>query len=158
MISDQTVIDVQRLLGEGSLSQRAIARETRISRESVRRIKLGLRTVAQPQGAVRRCPGCGGMVVLPCLRCAIRVRVGPDVFLASDLGVDLDNAENPGEYIPEGCRRRYEEVRANKDRARANGRPSAIASPGRAAVPVPSPLDSEPVYLTDYDPTGDMEP
>lgn len=83
MIAPYLVDEVKRLLNEGSLSQREIARKTGVSRGTVNAIALGkrpeprrLRTAADeflaPAGPPRRCPGCGGLVRMPCLLCRVR--------------------------------------------------------------------------------------
>jgi hypothetical protein len=69
-------------LDEGTLSQRNIARRIGFSRGTVHAIARGKRP-DYPGGAgpsdflplprpPQRCPGCGGMVRMPCLLCYIR--------------------------------------------------------------------------------------
>ena len=83
MIPSWRVAEVRRMLAGGRLSQRKIAEQTGISRETVRAIALGRRPDRENRpsprddhepfpGPVRRCPGCGGMVQLPCLLCRVR--------------------------------------------------------------------------------------
>lgn len=85
MISSHVVAEVRRLLEEGRLSQRKIAQWTGVSRGTVNAIardqhpdceaRRCRRTDAfiPPSGPPRRCPGCGGMVQMPCLLCQLRV-------------------------------------------------------------------------------------
>jgi len=83
MIAPGIVDEVVRLLDEGRLSQREIARVSGISRGTVGSIAQGKRPrvrtsddtfldPTRPLGPPRRCPGCGGLVYLPCLLCRIR--------------------------------------------------------------------------------------
>ncbi|MBN1395699.1 MAG: helix-turn-helix domain-containing protein [Pirellulales bacterium] len=81
MLSPEIVDEVRRLLAEGVHSQRKIARLTGVSRGSVCAIANGRRTERRrcsdedqerPSGPPRRCPGCGGMVYMPCLLCRAR--------------------------------------------------------------------------------------
>ena len=84
MISAATVEQVRRLLGEGGLSQRQIARHCGISRGTVNAIALGRRpserrpnerpwqSFTPPQGIHKRCPGCGAKAQMPCLACYLR--------------------------------------------------------------------------------------
>ncbi|MCH8047607.1 MAG: helix-turn-helix domain-containing protein [Planctomycetes bacterium] len=67
-IRAETFSLIQELLHEG-MAQRAIAKQADVHRETVRRIARG-----QQAGEVldyRRCPGCGGLVLLPCLACEV---------------------------------------------------------------------------------------
>jgi hypothetical protein len=82
MIAPALVAEVERLLAEGKLSQRAIARLTRISRGTIGCIAAGRRPdyeilaaaddEEQPAGPPQRCPGCGGLVYMPCRLCRVR--------------------------------------------------------------------------------------
>ncbi len=84
MIAPAVVEEIRRLLGEGRLSQRRIAREVGVSRGTVNAIAQGKRPdrparplrrvgeVVVPAGPVRRCPECGAMVYTPCLACQVR--------------------------------------------------------------------------------------
>jgi transcriptional regulator with XRE-family HTH domain len=87
MIDPGMVLLIRRLLAEGSLTQRAIARQTGVSRVMVAKIASGKRPdyVARrearqrernasldPVGPPRRCPSCGGFVFTPCLLCRVR--------------------------------------------------------------------------------------
>lgn len=82
MIALEKVLEVRRLLDEGKLSRRKIARLTGVSRGTVNAIANGERglfgaTAADaadrltPQRTTiaSRCPGCGGLVYLPCVYC-----------------------------------------------------------------------------------------
>ena len=85
MIAPRVVQEVRRLLAEGKLSQRAIAKVTRVSRGTVSAIATGKRPdyetlrsarleeeSPQAAGPPQRCPGCGGMVYMPCRACETR--------------------------------------------------------------------------------------
>lgn len=84
MIAMATVGEIKRLLEEGQLSQREIARRLGVSRGTVNGIALGRRAdpsqrprnpeieFLTPDGPLTRCPGCGGLVLMPCLACRLR--------------------------------------------------------------------------------------
>jgi hypothetical protein len=82
MIAQAVVDEVRRLLLDEVLSQRKIARRLGISRGTVGAIAQGRRSdysrsdecigLLAPPGPPRRCPGCGGLVQMPCLLCHIR--------------------------------------------------------------------------------------
>ena len=76
--------EIRRLLGEGELPQRAIARKLGISRGTVgaiargkrpdytRRSRQETRDSVFVDGPVRRCLTCGARVKMPCLACRVR--------------------------------------------------------------------------------------
>ena len=77
----QMVEEAERLLHEGRLSQRKIAKLIGISRSSVHNLARGKRPRLGPKpsddvpyfsGPLERCPGCGGRVYMPCLLCRVR--------------------------------------------------------------------------------------
>jgi hypothetical protein len=83
MIAASVVEEIRELLHEGELSQRKIARRMEVSRGTVLAIACGRRPnyddrrrrenyLPNPSGLPRRCPGCGGMVQMPCLLCYVR--------------------------------------------------------------------------------------
>jgi DNA-binding XRE family transcriptional regulator len=84
MIAAALVQEIRRLLAEGRLSQRQIARQLNVSRGTVGAIATGKRREVQrsaeqgkedplaPSGPPQRCPQCGGMVYLPCRLCHVR--------------------------------------------------------------------------------------
>jgi len=84
MIPFALVDEIERLLHEGSLSQRKIARRVGVSRGTVNAIARGQRPdyralrrervdeFAAPSGPVTRCPTCGARVQMPCLACRVR--------------------------------------------------------------------------------------
>jgi hypothetical protein len=93
MIAHAKVEQIRHLLNEGHLSQRKIARHLGVSRGTVDAIAQGRRSedspyrrepsdgLPSPLGPPRRCPGCGGLVQMPCLLChirALRRLTGPD--------------------------------------------------------------------------------
>jgi len=70
------VKEVRRLLDEGRVSQRQIARDLGISRGTVNSLATGRRgdygrepTEADPLGPTERCPTCGMLVRIPCVYC-----------------------------------------------------------------------------------------
>jgi transcriptional regulator with XRE-family HTH domain len=84
MIEREVINDVKRLLAEGSYSQRKIADMTGVSRSTVGAIATGKRRdhdaranasdleLETSTGPPRRCPGCGGLVFMPCRLCHVR--------------------------------------------------------------------------------------
>ena len=83
MLAPAIVAEIRRLLGEGRLSQRAIARHLGVSRGIVHAIANGKRRervapgrlpprLLVDEGPWERCPGCGGIVQMPCLLCRMR--------------------------------------------------------------------------------------
>lgn len=84
MIAPAVAAEIKRLLDQGEASQRKIARQTGASRGTVNAIALGKRPdygasrrkrgggFVVPGGPLVRCPGCGGMVQMPCLACRVR--------------------------------------------------------------------------------------
>lgn len=81
MLAHHQVAEVRELERRG-FSQRAISRATGLARETVRRILGGRRPEYAPRrgrpedapfsGPPRRCPRCGGLVLMPCLACHVR--------------------------------------------------------------------------------------
>ncbi len=85
MLSTATYRHIQELLARGGLSQRAIARQLGVSRNTVGGIARGerpdydamrrvreRREVPSPGGSRRRCPTCGALVRPPCVACRVR--------------------------------------------------------------------------------------
>lgn len=84
MLAPAVVDEIQEMLRSGRLSQREIARRLDVSRGTVNAIARGKRRpgpdrrvngshqVLPPAGREERCPGCGGMVRMPCLMCRVR--------------------------------------------------------------------------------------
>ncbi len=86
MIATTIVDEIRRMLREEGLSQRKIASRTGVSRGTVNAIAQGKRLCPVrrpvegedesgfivPQGLPVRCPGCGGLVQMPCLLCHLR--------------------------------------------------------------------------------------
>ena len=83
MLAPARVKEAERLLAEGRLSQRKIARAIGISRATIGAIAAGRRpdyeareraraSELEPWGPLARCPGCGGMVYSPCRLCRVR--------------------------------------------------------------------------------------
>ena len=84
MIALMKIKEAERLLAEGKLSHRKIARAVGISRATVGGIASGKRpdyearqraralAANEPLGPLARCPGCGGLVYMPCRLCTVR--------------------------------------------------------------------------------------
>jgi hypothetical protein len=81
MITDEQHHWVEQLLDEGLLSQRRIAEITGVARGTVLSIAKGRRRQRYyfnpndeppPAEPPARCPGCGGLVYLPCQLCRLR--------------------------------------------------------------------------------------
>ena len=84
MIAEAVVDRIRDLLIEGKISQRKIAHQVGVSRGTVNAIARGKRPDYAPErplpgvdftppgGLPTRCPGCGGMVRMPCLLCHVR--------------------------------------------------------------------------------------
>jgi len=82
MIALVMVEEIKRLLNVERLSQRSVSRQTGVSRGIVQAIASGRRPdyadrqpaddFSPPQGPLRRCPTCGGKVLMPCLLCRVR--------------------------------------------------------------------------------------
>ncbi len=119
MIAPNIVAEVRRLLTESKFSHRQVARLTGVSRNTVGAIAAGRHRndnlpkepcdddSEKPAGPPRRCPGCGGLVYMPCLLCRAKekrlpraMRMAATIFVGSP-ALDLR---------PEH-RARYEEVR-----------------------------------------------
>lgn len=83
MLATGKVVEIERLLAEGRLSQRKISTLVGVSRGVISAIARGARPdyearrhdeseVDQPRGDIERCPGCGGRVYMPCRLCHVR--------------------------------------------------------------------------------------
>jgi hypothetical protein len=127
MIARETVEQIQRLLAEGNVSQRGIARLMGVSRGTVNAIAQGKRREPRPAkpeeedlpcGPPQRCPTCGGFVYMPCRLCRVResliknpIRRRPDALYEA-VRLEL-NAEQ---------QKRYQEIHAQRVRSlRSNG-------------------------------------
>jgi len=120
MIAPKVVAEIQRLLDMKTHSQRRIAALIGVSRGSVAAIASGRRrdgdvlpgasddAPAETSGPPSRCPGCGGLVYMPCLLCHLR-KENPRA--AARRRTSDSPASTRLELRPEH-RERYEEVRA----------------------------------------------
>jgi len=61
-------------LAERGLPKGEIARIVGITWKSVDRIVRGIHAGRENAARYRRCPGCGGLVLMPCLACSLRAR------------------------------------------------------------------------------------
>jgi hypothetical protein len=86
MIAPEIVQEIRRMLTDENLSHRQIAALTGVSRGTVGAIDSGVRPdydvmlqdlgddVDEPAGPPERCPGCGGLVYMPCILCNVRTK------------------------------------------------------------------------------------
>ena len=83
MIAEEKIREAETMLARGTMSQRKIAKITGLSRGTIHMIANGTRTIQvkvidpdmppeQVNGPKVRCPGCGGMVQMPCLLCYLK--------------------------------------------------------------------------------------
>jgi hypothetical protein len=84
MLDPALVETIRRMLAAGKWSMRKVARMTGVSRGTILAIAHGKRRDRprrlaeesdpgfQPSGPLRRCPGCGGLVQMPCRLCRVR--------------------------------------------------------------------------------------
>lgn len=131
MIAPSVVQQVRRLLAEGRLSQRRIAKTTGVSRGTVAAIATGKRReqgprkgrdeteTLEPSGPPRRCPGCGATVYMPCRAC--RTREIGDRRARSPWGLLRPEKEPLGLDLRDEHRRRYEQVRREAAATRPAG-------------------------------------
>jgi hypothetical protein len=126
MIAPEMVQRIERLLAEGKLGQREIAKVTGVSRGTVGAIATGRRPdyeelrrrrqEQQPErtGPPRRCPDCGALVLMPCLACALRrdaaTAPGRQPHPRSGRLAGLLELDLRGEH-----RARYERIRARRE-------------------------------------------
>ena len=122
MIAPSVVNQIKRLLAEGKYSQRKIARMTAVSRGTVGAIASGKRPdyqarareraeeFPQPTGPPRRCPGCGGLVYMPCRLCHVRKLVAESRVARPPARPE----ERLRLQLSEGHRARYERVRLRR--------------------------------------------
>lgn len=129
MIALQTVEEIGRLLAEGKLSQRKIADRTRVSRGTVAAIAAGRLADRRPPKSsdkqqsrsetadlLQRCPGCGGMVAMPCRLCrTLSIKANaPKPPAVGTMAVGT-MADQPLELnLNEEHRARYQQVRARR--------------------------------------------
>lgn len=136
------VDEVKRLLAEGQLSQRKIAKLTGVSRGSVGAIASGRRADHPrrpalgedddyPSGPPERCPECGAIVYPPCRLCALRKLLAtkripqrPERPLGP---IELDLNDNH--------HARYEQVRGRSGRERRDDPPRQVQHDFSGAKP-----------------------
>lgn len=124
MIAPKVIAEIRRLLDLKTLSQRQIGKLLGVSRNSVGTIAAAKRQNGdvwpepadnpddpdeEPAGPPARCPGCGGLVYMPCLLCKLRnerprtiAKPRPTVFVSAALDLRPEH------------RQRYEQVRARR--------------------------------------------
>jgi len=124
MIALSVTKQVRRLLAENRWSQRKIAEMTGLSRGTVGAIASGKRPdydpaprpgdgLREPAGLPERCPGCGGIVYMPCRLCRVREQISHSAkHRPPQRNVDPEDRLQlnlRGEH-----RLRYEQVRARR--------------------------------------------
>ncbi len=142
MLAPSVVNEIRRLLVGQELSYRKISRITGVSRGTIGSIAAGTRPdyeamrpprsddPLEPTGPPQRCPGCGGLVYLPCRLCDARKLI--------DARQETKPAKNPrgggateeavGFQLKDEHQRRYEEVRARRQRAEMEAAPEPSES------------------------------
>jgi transcriptional regulator with XRE-family HTH domain len=151
MIAPSVVQNIRRLLAEGKLSQRKIARMAGISRGTVGAIAAGrwpdyesVRCAAddefpEPAGPPQRCPGCGGMVYLPCRLCHTRsLQAGASKPLLPAWWMQPE--EPLGLELRDEDRARYEEVRSRRVDSFGSETSGGVAQPGEGPRSEPDDL------------------
>ena len=141
MLPPSVVNEIRRLLTGEGLSYREIVRITGVSRGTVGLIARGkrpdyeARRVArgddplEPTGPPQRCPGCGGLVYLPCRLCDARKLVGAKREMGQTETARGGATEEAFELqLKEEHRRRYEDVRARRERAEMEAAPEPVES------------------------------
>ncbi len=124
MLSTETFRRIGELLARGELSQRAIARQVGVHRNTVGAIARGARPdydamrrvrqrreIPPPDGPQRRCPTCGALVYPPCVACRVREelsRTAQPCSRPEPHDDDLALALRPHHQV------RYERVRARR--------------------------------------------
>jgi hypothetical protein len=127
MLAPYLIAEVRRLLAEGKLSRRRIARSVGVSRGAVQDIALRKRPGydlpaesaedIEPAAPPVRCPGCGGMVYLPCRLCEARCAAQRRRLHPQRLPENATGAEPLSLELKEAHRLRYERVRAQREAA-----------------------------------------
>jgi hypothetical protein len=117
MLSLTIVEEIGRLLGEGQLSRRKIARKLSVSRSTVCAIASGQRALYGKQSEPdapnpellppERCPKCGYLVEMPCLVCRAREYRHGRRDLAALSGQRSPTPRRP-HRPPERCRGSYQ--------------------------------------------------
>lgn len=114
---------VRELLTDRSLSQRKIAKITKVSRATVAAIARGKRVDydqpdsvddddSLPRGPTSHCPECGVKVVMPCRACHVRALMAMD---APRPAQEPDPDEDLALDLPKEARARYEKIRFRPD-------------------------------------------
>ena len=124
MLAPEKVQEVERLLAEGRLSEREIARRTGVARNTIARIASARQRTEDLSldGPPVRCPTCGGMVTMPCRRCLIESATAGKPRLSRGRGQDLP-CEPLGVNLRGKQRVRYETIRQKKMQAAAESDP-----------------------------------
>ena len=124
MIAPAIVIEVRRLLAETKLCQRKIAQLVGVSRGTVGSIASGRRPdyeglprdedeIDEPAGPPARCPGCGGMVYMPCRLCRVQ-QAAPRKRRPAQADRLRHKDESLNLTLRPDHRARYDEVRAGR--------------------------------------------
>jgi transcriptional regulator with XRE-family HTH domain len=144
MIASVLVAEVQRLLAEGKLSQRAIARHAQISRGTVGAIASGRRpdyeilttdSEEESIGPPQRCPGCGGLVYMPCRLCRVRGKRAQESPPRPESQF-AESQQRPRLELRHEHFVRYEQVRAWRRQALAEAAMTSLKSPEASETPM----------------------
>ncbi len=156
MVDPAVIEEVKRLLADGQLSQRAVARVTGVSRSTVGAVAAGRRAdyaarvpTVRPNGPPERCPGCGALVAMPCLACRMEAALSRRAGKVADPGA-------PGELklqmeLRESDRRRYEQIHCQKklNQAEDDERP-LLAAEASTDQPCGEAWDWDDVYQPEW--------
>ena len=140
MIAEEKIREAETMLACGTMSQRKIAKMTGLSRGTISMIANGTRTIQvktidpnmppeQENGPMVRCPGCGGMVQMPCLLCHLKrlaaeknpiMRPCPSIAKTSPVMTNEQHSPKTtirlGLSLSEDELKRYQEVRAWREK------------------------------------------
>jgi len=138
MLSPHLMTEVRRLLAQGNLSQRQIARAVGVNRKTVADVAAWKRPqyaaraepedAPEPAGPPVRCPGCGGKVYLPCQLCRARQAAARGRLLPPRPPENVTGWEPLSLELKEAHRCRYEQVRARREAAALAEDPSSFPS------------------------------
>ncbi len=125
MIATQIIDQIRQLLAEGKLTHCQIAAASGVSRGTVEAVSSGRRTTrgraplrqyqpsVEPAEPPERCPGCGGMVYMPCRLCRQRAAKAREPRRPAELSA-ADACEPLGLKLKPEHHRRYLAVRARR--------------------------------------------
>ena len=140
MIAEEKIREAETMLARRTMSQRKIAETTGLSRGTISMIANGTRTIQvkvidpdmppeQVNGPKVRCPGCGGMVQMPCLLCYLKSLSGnnspimqpcPNIVQSSPAMTNAQHSTKAtirlGLHLTDDEFKRYREVRTWREK------------------------------------------